>query len=84
MSGHRWQLQTHVLWITVFPTACVGARQVKYRDSGTHYVGPKEASYCMLRSQLLMALHDEGSEVRLKVRPQGGPRGGCWGAYDAV
>lgn len=32
---------------------------VKYRDSECLYTGLKETSYCTLRSQLLMALHDD-------------------------
>lgn len=33
----------------------------KYRDSEGLYVGLKETAYCGLRSQLLMALHDNGA-----------------------
>ena len=39
---------------------------VKYRDSEGLYVGAKELSYCTLRSQLLMALHDDNSGVARK------------------
>ena len=30
----------------------------KFKESEGLYVGPKEAGYCLLRSQLLMAFHD--------------------------
>ena len=36
---------------------------VKYRDSDSLYVGFKEQSYCTLRAQLLMALHDDNIPV---------------------
>lgn len=40
----------------------------KYRDSEGVYVGLKEAAYCSLRCQLLMALHDSGAhELCTKV-----------------
>jgi len=35
----------------------------KYRDAEGLYVGFKELSYCTLRAQLLMALHDDNSAV---------------------
>lgn len=41
---------------------------VKYRDSDGLYVGHKELSYCTLRTQLLMALHDDNSPVAPKDR----------------
>ena len=34
---------------------------VKYRDAEGLYVGTREAAYCALRAQLLMALHDAGA-----------------------
>ena len=33
----------------------------KFREGEGLYVGPKEAGYCLLRSQLLMAFHDNPS-----------------------
>ena len=33
----------------------------KFKESEGLYVGPKEAGYCLLRSQLLMAFHDNPS-----------------------
>lgn len=33
----------------------------KFKESEGVYVGPKEAGYCLLRSQLLMAFHDSPS-----------------------
>lgn len=33
----------------------------KYKESEGLYVGPKEAGYCLLRSQLLMAFHDNAA-----------------------
>ena len=52
---------------------------VRLRDSEAPYLGVKEAAYCSLRSQLLMALHDGGAnEITSKV---GGP--GCTGAGGA-
>ena len=42
--------------------------RVRLRDSESPYCGVKEASYCTLRSQLLMALHDNNiSEITSKV-----------------
>uniref|UniRef100_A0A7S0RMM1 Uncharacterized protein n=1 Tax=Chlamydomonas leiostraca TaxID=1034604 RepID=A0A7S0RMM1_9CHLO len=41
---------------------------VKFRDSDALYVGHKELSYCTLRTQLLMALHDDNSTVASKDR----------------
>lgn len=39
-------------------------------DSETPYCGVKEAAYCSLRSQLLMALHDANIvEITSKVAP---------------
>lgn len=35
----------------------------KSQDGGSLYVGARELSYCTLRVQLLMALHDDGSMV---------------------
>lgn len=41
---------------------------VQYRDSEGVYVGLKEAAFCSLRCQLLMALHDNGeNELCSKV-----------------
>ena len=41
---------------------------VRLRDSEAPYLGVKEAAYCSLRSQLLMALHDGGAnEITSKV-----------------
>ena len=41
---------------------------VRLRDSQAPYLGLKEAAYCSLRSQLLMALHDGGAiEITSKV-----------------
>ncbi len=34
---------------------------VKYRDAEGLYVGTREAAFCALRAQLLMALHDAGA-----------------------
>ena len=43
--------------------------RVRLRDSESPYSGVKEASYCTLRSQLIMALHDNNiSEITSKVR----------------
>ena len=43
--------------------------RVRLRDSESPYPGVKEASYCTLRSQLLMALHDSNvSEITSKVK----------------
>lgn len=45
--------------------------KVKYLDNDKHstlYVGHKEASYCTLRAQLLMALHDVNSPVAPRDR----------------
>ncbi|KAG2423654.1 hypothetical protein HXX76_015171 [Chlamydomonas incerta] len=36
---------------------------VKFRDAEGLYVGPRETSYAALRSQLLMALHDDNNPV---------------------
>ena len=33
----------------------------KFKESEGLYVGSKEAGYCLLRSQLLMAFHDNAS-----------------------
>ena len=33
----------------------------KFKESEGLYVGPKEAGYCLLRSQLLMAFHDNAA-----------------------
>lgn len=33
----------------------------KFKESEGLYVGPNQAGYCLLRSQLLMALHDNAS-----------------------
>ena len=33
----------------------------KFKESEGLYVGPKEAGYCLLRSQLVMAFHDTAS-----------------------
>lgn len=42
---------------------------VRLRDSESAYCGVKEAAYCCLRSQLLMALHDANIiELTSKVR----------------
>ena len=42
--------------------------RARLRDSESPYCGVKEASYCTLRSQLIMALHDNGiSEITSKV-----------------
>ena len=42
--------------------------RVRLRDSESPYCGVKEASYCTLRCQLLMALHDNNiSEITSKV-----------------
>ena len=41
---------------------------VRLRDGQAPYLGLKEAAYCSLRSQLLMALHDSGAiEITSKV-----------------
>jgi hypothetical protein len=41
----------------------------RLRDSTAPYIGLKEAAYCSLRSQLLMALHDVGAtDITAKVR----------------
>lgn len=37
---------------------------LKFRDSMTPYITLKELSYCALRTQLLMSLHDAKSDVR--------------------
>ena len=43
--------------------------RARLRDSELPYCGVKEASYCTLRSQLIMALHDNNiSEITSKVR----------------
>jgi negative elongation factor B len=34
---------------------------VRYRDAEGLYVGTREAAFCALRAQLLMALHDAGA-----------------------
>ena len=42
--------------------------RVRLRDSEQPYCGVKEASYCTMRSQLVMALHDNNvSEITSKV-----------------
>eukprot|EP00195_Chlamydomonas_chlamydogama_P014869 CAMPEP_0202909070 /NCGR_PEP_ID=MMETSP1392-20130828/48159_1 /ASSEMBLY_ACC=CAM_ASM_000868 /TAXON_ID=225041 /ORGANISM="Chlamydomonas chlamydogama, Strain SAG 11-48b" /LENGTH=701 /DNA_ID=CAMNT_0049598681 /DNA_START=412 /DNA_END=2517 /DNA_ORIENTATION=- len=41
---------------------------VKYRDGDGIYAGFKELSYCTLRVQLLMALHDDNNAVSAKDR----------------
>lgn len=41
---------------------------VKYRDSDSLYPGFKELSYCTLRTQLLMGLHDDNNAVAVKDR----------------
>jgi negative elongation factor B len=41
---------------------------VKYRDSESLYLGAKELSYCTLRAQLLMTLHDDSCAVAAKDR----------------
>ena len=42
--------------------------RARLRDSESPYCGVKEASYCTLRSQLIMALHDNNiSEITSKV-----------------
>ena len=42
--------------------------RVRLRDSEQSYCGVKEASYCTMRSQLVMALHDNNvSEITSKV-----------------
>lgn len=42
---------------------------VKYRDAEGLYVGTREAAFCALRAQLLMALHDAGAtELCAQVR----------------
>ena len=41
---------------------------VKYRDSEGLYCGFNELSYCTLRSQLLMALHDDNNPVASRDR----------------
>ena len=33
----------------------------KFKESEGLYVGPNQAGYCLLRSQLLMAFHDNAS-----------------------
>lgn len=33
----------------------------KFKESEGLYVGPNQAGYCLLRSQLLMAFHDNPS-----------------------
>ncbi len=48
--------------------------RVRLRDSESPYCGVKEASYCTLRSQLIMALHDNNiSEITSKVGPMACP-----------
>ncbi|KAK9806710.1 hypothetical protein WJX72_000208 [[Myrmecia] bisecta] len=42
---------------------------IRYKDSDSLYVGVKEAAYCSLRSQLLMALHDAGATELLAKEP---------------
>lgn len=47
---------------------------VRLRDSEAPYCGVKEAAYCSLRSQLLMALHDVNlNEITSKVCDVVGP-----------
>ena len=67
----------HILPTLQIVELCV----VKYRDSESLYMGAKELSYCTLRAQLLMALHDDNSAVASKDRcaAQGKrcPQGAC-------
>lgn len=37
----------------------------KFKESEGLYVGPNQAGYCLLRSQLLMAFHDNASFRKL-------------------
>lgn len=39
----------------------------KFRESSSLYIGVKEAAYCSMRSQLLMAIHDSGADAAANV-----------------
>ena len=62
------RLQTHGVFHLVFSTQVVELCLVKYRDAEGLYCGSAELSYCTLRSQLLMALHDDNNPVSSRDR----------------
>ncbi len=45
----------------------------KFKESEGLYVGPNQAGYCLLRSQLLMAFHDNASFRQLANEVGSGP-----------